>query len=114
MSIDNKNHKLYNTDLGKEHADEHVRWNRRQFLMTNGLAGLGSMFLSGIPISAAISEELAQLAMANTDNILVLVKMFGGNDGLNMVFPHTSAAGVDEYYQLRPTIAQKKRNQFYR
>ncbi|HOJ91561.1 MAG TPA: DUF1501 domain-containing protein, partial [Saprospiraceae bacterium] len=108
MSIDNKNHKLYNTDLGKEHADEHVRWNRRQFLMTNGLAGLGSMFLSGIPISAAISEELAQLAMANTDNILVLVKMFGGNDGLNMVFPHTSAAGVDEYYQLRPTIAQKK------
>ena len=57
MSIDNKNHKLYNTDLGKEHADEHVRWNRRQFLMTNGLAGLGSMFLSGIPISAAISAD---------------------------------------------------------
>ena len=112
MSAKNNNHKLYNTQLGQDHADEHVKWNRRQFLMTNGVAGLGSLLLSGVPISAAISEELNQLAMAASDNILVLVKMFGGNDGLNMIFPHTKAAGVDEYYKFRPTIAQKKGTNF--
>ena len=71
MSAKNNNHKLYNTQLGQDHADEHVKWNRRQFLMTNGVAGLGSLLLSGVPISAAISEELNQLAMAASDNILV-------------------------------------------
>lgn len=112
MSTENIKHQLYNTELGKKHEEEHLSWNRRQFLMTNGIVGLGSLLLSGLPVSTASSRELNSLAAGAGDNILVLVKMFGGNDGLNMIFPHTKSAGVEEYVKLRPTIAQVKGTHF--
>jgi uncharacterized protein (DUF1501 family) len=46
---------------------------------------------------------LAQLDSSN-DNILILVQLFGGNDGLNTVVP----ADQDEYYTIRPNIAIAK------
>src|ERR1022692_4608801 len=46
---------------------------------------------------------LAQLGSTN-DNVLVLVQMFGGNDGLNTVVP----ADDDNYYNIRPNIGIQK------
>ncbi|HWF43020.1 MAG TPA: hypothetical protein VG537_00085, partial [Candidatus Kapabacteria bacterium] len=46
---------------------------------------------------------LAQLDSSN-DKILILVQLFGGNDGLNTVVP----ADQDEYYTIRPNIAIAK------
>ena len=95
----------YQSSLGDRHNEEHIQWNRRQFLMTGGLAGLGTVLLGGLPISASMAASGLSAAMNPGDeNILVLVKMFGGNDGLNMIVPHSTAAGKDEYLQLRKTI----------
>ena len=41
----------FTSDLGMAHNEEHILWNRRQFLMTGGLAGLGTMLLGGLPVS---------------------------------------------------------------
>ncbi len=107
MCDQNKNNNLFRTDLGEKHNEDHLLWNRRQFLLTGGIAGLGSMLLSGIPVNTLLSGPLGAPLLAGGDNILVLLKMFGGNDGLNMVFPHTDSAGKGEYINLRPTISHK-------
>lgn len=89
-------------------AEEHMMWNRRQFLLTGGLASMGSVLLGGLPVSAVFGNSLSSFLPAEGDNILVLIKMFGGNDGLNMIVPSSSSAGVDDYLKLRPTIGLQK------
>lgn len=44
---------------------------------------------------------MEQLARSSSDRILVLVQLFGGNDGLNTIVPHDN----DRYYHLRPIVA---------
>jgi uncharacterized protein (DUF1501 family) len=44
---------------------------------------------------------LAAGARAQSENILVVVQLAGGNDGLNMLVPYTDGL----YYQKRPTLA---------
>jgi uncharacterized protein (DUF1501 family) len=104
-------HKLQNqsfrTDLGEKHSEDHVLWNRRQFLLTGGIAGLGSMLLSGLPVNPLFSKSYSAPMLAGGNSILVLLKMFGGNDGLSMVFPHSDSAGKTEYLNLRPNISHK-------
>lgn len=107
MCLNNEDLGYFRTDLGKQHTDDHLLWNRRQFLITGGLAGLGSVLLSGLPVSPLFSAQLPTNALNGGDHILVLLKMFGGNDGLNMVFPHSSAAGNTEYLSYRPNIGHK-------
>ncbi|MCC6816737.1 MAG: DUF1501 domain-containing protein [Saprospiraceae bacterium] len=106
-----KDHKinpnLIDRQFGCTHDEEHQIWNRRQFMMTSGMAGLGSVLLGGLTVSPLLGNSSMMLP-AEGDNILVLIKMFGGNDGLNMVVPATSASGVDEYTRIRPTIGLKK------
>ena len=45
---------------------------------------------------------LQALGRTETDRVLVIIQLGGGNDGLNMIVPYTS----DAYYRRRPTIAQ--------
>lgn len=40
----------------------------------------------------------------NNDSIMIIVELFGGNDGLNTIIP----ADNDIYYQMRPNISLKK------
>src|SRR5438034_4182910 len=47
---------------------------------------------------------LAQIDAQSSDNILILVQLFGGNDGLNTVIPSLHGTVLPEYYALRPTI----------
>jgi uncharacterized protein (DUF1501 family) len=72
--------------------------NRRDFLKTTvgimaGAAAAPHMFLD-----AALAARLP--ASANTDPILVVIQLAGGNDGLNTIVPYAS----NLYYQSRPTI----------
>ncbi len=103
----NLHNNLYRSDLGESHNDDHLMWNRRQFLMTGGIAGLGTLLLSGLPVSPLLSNAFSAPLSNGGDNILVLLKLFGGNDGLNMLFPHSDNSGKAEYINLRPGLSHK-------
>lgn len=45
--------------------------------------------------------NMTSIPGVNEDNVLVVVQLGGGNDGLNTIIP----VGHDEYYTARPTIA---------
>ena len=90
---------------GKEHEghdEEHKVWSRRSFMQALGIAGSGSMMLGGNFLSAsAPSPMTAALAAAETDNILILIRLSGGNDGLSTVIPIEQ---YDSYANARPNI----------
>ena len=74
---------------------------RRQFL-TRTLQGS-----SLLALSTAVPQFLANTARAaepGKDNILVVLEMSGGNDGLNTVIPYAD----DLYHKARPTLRQTK------
>ena len=88
-----------------EHSKDHANWTRRQFLLTGGLASLGSVTLGGMPVQSVVpSSFINSLNNCAEDRILVLLRFFGGNDGLNMVIPHSTAVGRDKYEEYRPTL----------
>ena len=74
---------------------------RRQFL-TNSLKGASLLSLSSV-----VPQFIARTAMAaepGKDNILVVVEMNGGNDGLNTVIPYAD----DLYPKFRDSLRQTK------
>ena len=90
------------------HALEHKGWNRRDFLQSAGLftAGMAAT-LGGVPVYAMGSAfKMAPLAALETDRVLVLIQMRGGNDGLNMVIDRFNS----EYYNIRPTLGITEAN----
>jgi len=67
-----------------------------------GLAGSGTMFLGSHLLTASAPSTLsAALAAAETDNILILIRLNGGNDGLSTVIPIQQ---YDAYANARPNI----------
>lgn len=96
---DNSPHK------GLEHEGhdlEHKDWSRRSFLQALGIAGSGSMMLGSSFLTASAPSPLTQaIAAAETDNILILIRLSGGNDGLSTVIPIEQ---YDAYANARPNI----------
>ncbi len=76
-------------------------FNRRQFL-TQTLKGSSLVALSAM-VPQFVSRT-AQAAAPGKDNILVVLEMTGGNDGLNTVIPYAD----DLYHKARPTLRQTK------
>ena len=73
---------------------------RRRFLLASGTAGLAAV------TTRVTFAELAQKAIAGTPlpvdaPILVIVTLYGGNDGLSAVIPYTDPA----YVKARPDLA---------
>ena len=96
------NHIPIKIDKDEAHDFEHKYWSRRSFLQALGIAGSGSMMLgSHILTASAPSPFTAAIAAAETDNILILVRLMGGNDGLNTVIPIDQ---YDLYREARPNI----------
>lgn len=84
------------------HDLEHKYWSRRSFLQALGIAGSGSLMLgSNLLTAAAPSPLTAAIAAAETDNILLLIRLAGGNDGLSTIIP---IAQYDTYANARPNI----------
>ena len=77
---------------------------RRYFLKNTTLLGAGSFMLAGLPVRLLENNpDLEQAAMAaSNDNILILIQLHGGNDGLNCIVPIKQ---YSTYLQLRPNIA---------
>lgn len=78
---------------------------RRHFLGTGLTLASASVALPafiqrsafGLPVAA---PGMSSIPGVNEDNILVVLQLSGGNDGLNTVVPHTD----DNYYRKRPGI----------
>ncbi|NJO86570.1 MAG: DUF1501 domain-containing protein [Lewinella sp.] len=64
---------------------------RRNFLRTTGLVGLP---LLTSPLTASVTQMLQSLVDPESDRVLVLVQLSGGNDGLNTLVP------LDQYDNL--------------
>ena len=90
---------------GKDHDGhdlEHKAWSRRSFLQALGIAGSGSMMLGSNFLTASAPSPLtAAIAAAETDNILILIRLSGGNDGLSTIIPINQ---YDIYANARPNI----------
>ena len=99
---DHKNHKPGTNHNKEAHEKEHATWNRRSFIQALGLAGAGSIMVGHAAVTASQPSPLSvALANAENDNILVIIRLKGGNDGLNTIVP---IYDYDNYANLRPTI----------
>ncbi len=80
--------------------------NRQEFIKQLGLLSGGVAFgLNGMPGRAYAQSPLGLNISGSTNgNIMVLVQLQGGNDGLNTVVPFAN----DIYYKQRPAIAIPK------
>jgi len=109
-----KEQKLYKGPSAKitdhHHDKEHDTWSRRSFMQALGLVGTGSIVVGGSNLSAAAPSRLTTaLANSDSDRILVLIRLKGGNDGLNTIVP---IYDYDFYAQSRPTIRYQE-NELY-
>ncbi len=87
----------------KMHSHDHQTWSRRNFIQALGMATGGGMALGSFSVSAMASGSFLPLT-GNGDvdeRILVLIRLKGGNDGLNMIVP---IFDYGTYQDARPTI----------
>jgi uncharacterized protein (DUF1501 family) len=91
-----------NISKEEQHDLEHNFWSRRSFLQALGITGAGTMMLGGNMMSASSLSPLSMaINNAETDNILILIRLNGGNDGLNTIIPLNQ---FDVYANNRPSI----------
>ncbi len=78
-----------------------VRGLGRRELLVAGAAGLGAACVGGTRaiVAPAGAPDLARPAQ-DTGRVLILLEMFGGNDGLSTLVPHQD----DAYHRARPTL----------
>ena len=96
------NHIPFTNNDNNAHDEEHKYWSRRSFLQALGIAGSGSMMLGSQMLTASAPSPLtAAIANADTDSILILIRLSGGNDGLSTVIPIEQ---YDTYANARPNI----------
>ena len=79
-----------------------MKTSRRDFLRLVGTTAGGTLFLPKF-LSAMPRQDLYNNFQSNK-NILVVIQLNGGNDGLNTFIPYDT----HQYYDLRPTIAIPK------
>jgi len=92
-------------DFGRDHDRDHATWSRRDFLTGATTAAAGAFLLGSGAHARTVRASshtplLRSLGSVETDRVLVIIQLGGGNDGLNMVVPYTS----DAYYRRRPQI----------
>lgn len=78
--------------------------NRRRFIKTTAAVGVGLELAPKLLKGFDEPELLTQDEFLESDNVLIILELFGGNDGLNTIIP----ANDDEYYKIRPNIGIPK------
>jgi uncharacterized protein (DUF1501 family) len=83
----------------------------RRDMLRVGLGGLAAVSLGGPTVPAMVAKfaagggNIRRGSNVSNDNILVIVQLSGGNDGLNTVIPTHD----DNYFRARPAIGVKDR-----
>ncbi len=91
---------------GTAHNEDHERWTRRSFLKKVGIASGASLLFGNLPVAASMRSPLTKaLEDSETDRVLVLIRLKGGNDGLNTIVP---LYDYSKYLQYRPTLGLKE------
>jgi len=97
-----QNHIPFEHNDQNAHDQEHKYWSRRSFMQALGIAGSGSMMLGSHMLTASAPSPLtAAIANSDSDSILILIRLSGGNDGLSTVIPIEQ---YDSYANARPNI----------
>lgn len=88
---------------GSAHNADHATWSRRSFLELASMGGIAtSLVAGGIPMQVFGKHTLFQSStLADNDRTVVIIRLNGGNDGLNTVIPFNDSL----YYEKRPNIA---------
>lgn len=81
---------------------------RRNFLKKLPIAISIPFSIGGIPMKLMADNPLVRLAtQSNSDRVLIVLQLAGGNDGLNSLIPVDQ---YDQYYSRRPNIAIPAKN----
>ncbi len=84
--------------------DEHHKQDigRRDFIKNLGLIGAGTLAFSNIPLSSLLASPAIQQALTGAgDRVLVIIRLKGGNDGLNTFVP---VFDYGTYSNYRPNL----------
>ena len=74
---------------------------RRHFIQTAGKAVTLPILLNGMKLSAMSRSAIFKGVNNDSDRVLILIQLNGGNDGLNMVIPRDQYSGLSN---VRPNI----------
>jgi len=102
-NVKDTNRKGISLENKEDHRCDHETHTRRSFLHTLGIGGAASFMLGNIPLQVMGASPLqASISMINTDRVLILVRLKGGNDGLNTIIP---LSDYGTYAAARPNLA---------
>jgi len=102
MSYNNNIKRGLKLQDGKLHEADHIEYSRRRFIKSFGLAGGLGFMLGGLPVSAAnLTRWALPPILEKSDRILIMVRLKGGNDGLNTIIPLDQ---LSAYHDARPTL----------
>ncbi|MCO6460348.1 MAG: DUF1501 domain-containing protein [Saprospiraceae bacterium] len=84
------------------HEEDHIEYSRRRFIKSFGLAGGVGFMLGKLPISvASLTRWSMPPILEKSDRILILIRLKGGNDGINTIIPLDQ---LSAYHNARPTL----------
>jgi uncharacterized protein (DUF1501 family) len=110
MCTDHSNHRQgISLEHPEAHQKDHELYSRKAFLGLSGIMAGAGIMIGSTPIRAtAVHPMLEYLMGLETDRVLVIIQLNGGNDGLNTVIPIEN----DTYYKFRPTLGIRGNDAF--